>query len=108
MTAPTPLIAGNWKMNGLGADLEEAAAMAAGVGETAARLALCPPATLLERMARTLAGSPILLGGQDCSPQAGRAFTGDVSVAMLADAGPPLPLLGPPPPRARQRALHGK
>ena len=45
MTAPTPLIAGNWKMNGTSASLDEAKAVAQGVGECPARVAICPPAT---------------------------------------------------------------
>ena len=50
MTAPRPLIAGNWKMNGLGPSLAEARAVADGVGGTTARVAICPPAILIHRM----------------------------------------------------------
>ncbi|HEX5776866.1 MAG TPA: triose-phosphate isomerase, partial [Caulobacteraceae bacterium] len=53
MITPRPLIAGNWKMNGLAAGLDEARAVAAAVDEQAvgARVAICPPATLIHRMA---------------------------------------------------------
>ena len=94
MSAPIPLIAGNWKMNGLGASLAEAQAIAAGLDGVTARVALCPPSTLLERMAKALAGSRVLVGGQDCRAEASGAFTGDISAAMLADAGAVMTILG--------------
>lgn len=92
--APQPLIAGNWKMNGLAASLGEAKAVADGAGRTRARVALCPPATLLAQMAWTLRGATVLLGGQDCHAEASGAFTGDVAAEMLADAGARLVILG--------------
>ena len=104
MTAPTPLIAGNWKMNGLAASLDEAKAVSARVGKIAGRVALCPPATLVERMSRALAGSAVLVGGQDCSPEAAGAFTGDISAQMLADAGASLVIVG----HSERRAGHGE
>jgi len=95
MTAPTPLIAGNWKMNGVAASLDEARAVAAALGGLkGTRVAICPPATLIERLARTLAGGPVLVGGQDCRAEASGAFTGDLSAEMLADAGASLVILG--------------
>ena len=58
MITPRPLIAGNWKMHGLAAGLDEARAVAAAVDEHAvgARVAICPPATLIHRMADLLGG----------------------------------------------------
>ncbi len=94
MTAPTPLIAGNWKMNGLAGALDEAQAVAAGIGATTARVAICPPATLISRLSQTLAGSKVEVGGQDCRAEASGAFTGDVAAEMLADAGAGLVILG--------------
>ena len=94
MTAPQPLIAGNWKMNGLGASLEEAKAVAAGLGATSARVAICPPSILIHRMATALAGGPVLVGGQDHHWDDAGAFTGDLSAEMLADAGASLVILG--------------
>ncbi|WP_430418534.1 triose-phosphate isomerase [Phenylobacterium sp.] len=94
MTAPQPLIAGNWKMNGLGASLEEARAVAAGLGDAPARVAICPPSILIHRLATALSGGPVLVGGQDHHWDDAGAFTGDVSAEMLADAGASLVILG--------------
>ena len=96
MKQSVKLVAGNWKMNGLGASLGEAEALVKALQEQAAacRVALCPPATLTERMARVLADGPVELGGQDCHAEASGAFTGSVSAAMLADAGAELVILG--------------
>ncbi|MBB4797784.1 triosephosphate isomerase [Brevundimonas bullata] len=96
MKQSVKLVAGNWKMNGLGASLGEAEALAKALQEQAAacRVALCPPATLTERMARVLEGSAVELGGQDCHAEASGAFTGSVSAGMLVDAGAALVILG--------------
>ena len=94
MTKPQPLIAGNWKMNGLGASLGEARAIAAGLGATSARVALCPPAVLIHRMSEALKDSAVLVGGQDNHWDDTGAFTGDTSAAMLADAGAGMVILG--------------
>ena len=100
------LIAGNWKMNGLAADLVEAEAVAKALAETPAkaRVALCPPSTLIARMAWALRGSAVEIGGQDCSPEASGAFTGDVSGAMLKDAGANLVIVG----HSERRAAYGE
>jgi triosephosphate isomerase len=94
MTAPTPLIAGNWKMNGLRASLAEAQAIADGARKSRARVAICPPALLIHQMSQLLAGTPVLVGGQDAHWEEAGAFTGDVSAQMLADAGAKLVILG--------------
>lgn len=106
MTAPRPLIAGNWKMNGLAAALSEARAIAAAVDESppAARVALCPPATLVARMADALAGTGVAVGGQDCRAEASGAYTGDIAAAMLADAGATMVILG----HSERRAGYGE
>ena len=70
MYAPQPLIAGNWKMIGLAAALDEAKAVAAELGGTPARVAICPPATLIAQMAWALKGTAVLIGGQDCHAEA--------------------------------------
>ena len=74
-------------MNGLGSSLGEVEALRAALAEAApaCRVALCPPATLIDRMARA-AGGGIEIGGQDCRAESHGAFTGDVSAAMLKDA----------------------
>ena len=85
------LVAGNWKMNGLRAEGVALAQAIAQRARTASALScellICPPATLLAPVAATLAGTRIMLGGQDCHPAAKGAFTGDISAEMLADAG---------------------
>jgi len=104
MTAPTPLIAGNWKMNGSLAAMAEARAVAAGVSGGPARVAICPPATLIPAMSAALAGSAVLVGGQDCHFETSGAFTGDISAGMLAEAGARLVILG----HSERRAGHGE
>jgi triosephosphate isomerase len=100
MTTPTPLIAGNWKMNGDAAALAEARATAAGLAGTKARVAICPPATLVSRAAEALKGSAVAVGGQDCRAEA----SGDVAAGMLADAGASLVILG----HSERRAGYGE
>jgi triosephosphate isomerase len=83
-------IAGNWKMNP--ATAEAAVALAeevkAGVGPaTDVRVAVCPPSLYLLEVDRVLDGSPIGLGGQNMHWKPDGAFTGEVSGAMLHDAG---------------------
>jgi triosephosphate isomerase len=96
MKQSVKLIAGNWKMNGLGDSLAEAQALSAALSSEAAacRVALCPPATLVQRMASILSGGAVEVGGQDCHDQASGAFTGSVSAPMLADAGASMVILG--------------
>lgn len=90
MVTQNRLIAGNWKMNGLGA---EAVTLARGITEKAAGapptcdVAVCPPFTALHAVAAVLDGSPVALGGQDCHEATSGAFTGSVSPAMLDDVG---------------------
>ena len=95
-TTPRPLIAGNWKMNGLSAALDEARAVAAGLDgrPAAARVAIFPPATLLHRLAEAVEGSFVLVGGQDCHQKASGPCTGDISAEMVADAGGTLVIVG--------------
>ena len=104
MTAPTPLIAGNWKMNGVVASLGEARAVAAGLSGVVARVAICPPATLISWMDEALAGSAVIVGGQDCRAEESGAFTGDISAEMLADAGAAMVILG----HSERRAGYGE
>jgi triosephosphate isomerase len=108
MTVPTPLIAGNWKMNGVAASIGEARKVAAGVkGQTngrAPRVAICPPATLIQRLSEALIGSAVLVGAQDCHCEPSGAYTGDVSGEMLVDAGAKLVILG----HSERRAGYGE
>lgn len=91
-----PLIAGNWKMNGLTASLTELQKMVDGHDRAArARLDMlvCVPATLLASAAKC-AGQNVLIGGQDCHAAASGAHTGDLSAEMLADAGAKAVIVG--------------
>ncbi len=104
MTKPQVLIAGNWKMNGLAASLAEANAVAGGLGGVGVRVAICPPATLIQRLAEVLTDSGVMVGGQDCHIAPSGAFTGDTSAEQLADAGATLVILG----HSERRAGHGE
>lgn len=87
------LVAGNWKMFGLGQDLAEVAAIAEQSRDfPAVDVALCVPATLIERAARAAPGFAI--GGQDVHPAEQGAHTGCFSADMLKDAGAMLTLVG--------------
>ena len=89
-----PLIAGNWKMHGLGAEAQALArAVAAGAAGLKAELLICPPATLIAPLVQACAGV-MALGGQDCHEAAKGAHTGDISAAMLKDAGARYVILG--------------
>ncbi|MEO7409717.1 MAG: triose-phosphate isomerase [Sphingomicrobium sp.] len=85
------LVAGNWKMNGVAVDLAEARAIADSAGE-GVDVALCLPATLIERAARAMPGFTI--GGQDVHRAGSGAHTGCISVDMLHDAGARLTIVG--------------
>jgi triosephosphate isomerase len=102
--ARRPLVAGNWKMNGLTASVAELDRIIA----SAARLALatdlmvCPPATLVAACAARAAGSPVAIGGQDCHAEAAGAFTGDIAAEMLKDAGASAVIVG----HSERRTFH--
>ncbi|WP_438748840.1 triose-phosphate isomerase [Pararhizobium sp. O133] len=83
-----PLVAGNWKMNGLRASLDQIKAMAEGVkGSLSEKVEtlICPPATLLYVATALCDDSPLLIGAQDCHEKVSGAHTGDVSAEMIAD-----------------------
>ena len=102
-----PLIAGNWKMNGLKSSLAEFEAMLAGASEVAAKadLLVCPPATLIADFAQRARGIKTLaVGAQDCHTKPSGAHTGDLSAEMLADAGARAIIVG----HSERRADHGE
>ena len=84
-----PLIAGNWKMNGLKSSAVELAKMIERAGDLSrhADILVCPPATLVMACAAQAHGSKLAIGAQDCHAEAAGAYTGDISAEMLADVG---------------------
>ncbi len=90
----TKIAAGNWKMNGLAASLDEIDLLLPQLNPAGALAILCPPATLLAQMAARADGGALLLGGQDCHVATSGAHTGDISAAMLRDAGAQFVILG--------------
>lgn len=108
MTAEiTPLIAGNWKMNGTSASLGEVQRLAEllAAGERPrCTIVICPPATLLAPLNAIAAPSGIVTGGQDCHHLPSGAHTGDISAQMLADAGAQYVIVG----HSERRANHGE
>jgi triosephosphate isomerase len=102
-----PLVAGNWKMNGTGASLNEMRAIGHGFmtgldAETDALI--CPPATLLTRAVEVLKTTPVKVGGQDCHAKESGAHTGDISAEMLKDAGASHVIVG----HSERRTDHGE
>lgn len=104
---PKPLVAGNWKMNGLRAALKELGEMGQGY-DAALRakcdLLICPPAHLVHAASLAAIGTRIAVGGQDCHAKASGAHTGDISAEMLADAGATHCIVG----HSERRADHGE
>ena len=98
------LAAGNWKMNGLAEGLAEVRALIAALPVSGCEVLLCPPATLLSRMADVAAGSGLMLGGQDCHTQTSGAHTGDIAAQMLRDAGASHVIVG----HSERRADHAE
>jgi triosephosphate isomerase (TIM) len=100
-----PLVAGNWKMNGLRASIGELEKIIAG-GKTLANvdLMVCPPATLIVSFAAAARGSDVAIGGQDCHALASGAYTGDISAEMLKDAGAVAVIVG----HSERRQYHGE
>jgi triosephosphate isomerase len=87
------LVVGNWKMHGVGGDLDEIRAIAAAAAEfPGVDSGLCLPATLIERAVGAVPGFPI--GGQDVHSAEKGAHTGCVSAAMLTDAGATMVIVG--------------
>lgn len=92
-----PLVAGNWKMNGLGSSLDELSRIAQGFmhgldAETDALI--CVPDTLVFRAVERVKSSPVRIGGQNCHVAETGAHTGDVSAEMLKDAGAKFVIVG--------------
>lgn len=102
----TPLVAGNWKMNGLAASEGELAKIIHGAGALAGKAALmvCPPATLIASFTAAARGSAVAIGAQDCHAGASGAHTGDIAAEMLKDAGAVAVIVG----HSERRTDHGE
>ncbi len=102
-TPRRPLVAGNWKMNGLSASTREFDRIVQGAHKlTSVDILVCPPATLLARFAAAAAEGPVKIGGQDCHAEPAGAFTGDLSAEMLKDAGASAVIVG----HSERRTYH--
>jgi triosephosphate isomerase (TIM) len=100
-----PLVAGNWKMNGLAASIGVLKAIIAGASAVPdVDLMVCPPATLIASFAAAARGSSVRIGGQDCHALASGAYTGDISAEMLKDAGAAAVIVG----HSERRHYHGE
>jgi len=108
VTAPiTPLIVGNWKMNGTSSALGEVTKLGTMLAEgpqPRCTVVVCPPATLLAQLTAVASTAGIVSGGQDCHPAASGAHTGDIGAPMLADAGAQYVIVG----HSERRANHGE
>ena len=105
MPHKTPIVFGNWKMNGLRAEAETLVqAILQQLSGGDGTIGICPPATLLTLAGDWLTGTNVRLGGQDCAVMANGAFTGDLSAPMLKDAGCGFTLVG----HSERRHGHGE
>ena len=107
MMAHRPLVAGNWKMNGLAASIGELEKIIAGartLGSANVDIMVCPPATLVASFAKAANGTRVAIGGQDCHALAAGAHTGDISAEMLRDAGAQAVIVG----HSERRRDHGE
>ncbi len=103
--ARRPLVAGNWKMNGLSASVAELQKIMAGAGHFAnVDVMVCPPATLLAGFAAAARGSRVAIGAQDCHPCPAGAYTGDIAAEMLKDSGAQAVIVG----HSERRHYHGE
>ena len=106
MAVSKALVAGNWKMNGLTAQLKEVRLLADMLKGVRLRcdVLVCPPATLIRPVVQVLGSSRIRVGGQDCRSEMSGAFTGDISAEMLEDAGCTAVIVG----HSERRSLHSE
>jgi triosephosphate isomerase len=105
MMTRRPLVAGNWKMNGLRASIDVLKKIIDGaraLGDV--DIIVCPPATLITFFADAARGTRVGIGGQDCHAEAAGAYTGDISAEMLRDAGAMAVILG----HSERRRYHGE
>jgi len=102
-SVPRPLIAGNWKMNGLQKSAAELTKIVEGGRDLASLdLLICPPATLIAGFVMLARGSTVGIGGQDCHSEPAGAYTGDISAEMLKDLGATAVIVG----HSERRTYH--
>ena len=101
---PPKLVVGNWKMHGGGEELAEARNLARRSADAKCQIVVCPPATLLNRLEKVFEGTRLATGGQDCHFGRTGAHTGDISAAMLLDAGARFVIVG----HSERRSDHGE
>ncbi|CTQ54767.1 Triosephosphate isomerase [Roseibium album] len=102
-----PLVAGNWKMNGLKSNQAEFYGMLAGLSDDLVESVdamICAPATLISALADKAGRGAMAVGGQDCHANESGAHTGDVSAEMLKDAGAKAVIVG----HSERRTDHGE
>ncbi|MEO0402872.1 MAG: triose-phosphate isomerase [Pseudomonadota bacterium] len=98
------LAAGNWKMNGTVAMLQELGKLSGGAGPDAPQVLICPPASLLSRAVDAVQGSQVEIGGQDCHAHDTGAHTGDIAAPMIAETGATAVIVG----HSERRADHAE
>jgi triosephosphate isomerase (TIM) len=99
----TPLVAGNWKMHGTRASARELVAAIVAASAAGVDVLVAPPAIHVAELAQAFGGQ-VAFAGQDCSEHVQGAYTGDVSAAMLADAGCRYAIVG----HSERRTIHGE
>jgi triosephosphate isomerase (TIM) len=107
MSKITPLVAGNWKMNGLREQAVELGKLAEGLDKApvdGVDVMICPPTTLVMPFVELMRESKVQIGGQDCHTLVSGANTGDISAEMLADCGVTAIIVG----HSERRADHGE
>jgi triosephosphate isomerase len=104
--SPKPLVAGNWKMNGLKASVSELKVLGSALqngAPAACEVLICPPFTLIQGFVAE-ARRGITIGAQDCHTNISGAHTGDISPEMLEDVGSGYVIVG----HSERRADHGE
>lgn len=91
-----PLVAGNWKMNGIAKSVSQINALNEKLTSQPANceVLICPPSTLIMAFSHILNESSIQLGGQDCHVNESGAHTGDISAEMVSDCGAEYVIVG--------------
>jgi len=99
------LVVANWKMNGSKAANEVLLNdLLPLISDVSSGVAICPPALYIDQLASLTADSALMMGAQNCAIEAKGAFTGEVSVTMLADMNCRYVICG----HSERRSLYGE